>query len=254
MQIGIQSNCWRNDYHTNDLRRLLKEASLAGYSSVEVGAHRIGDWKDYARLLESIEENTAGIIGLHILGDFFYQDALRGIYDYPHAAAQLAANINAKYLLVSGNPDNYSTYTDYESFGRVLDAIGGYCRSVGVRCCYHNHWWELENERTGLNKLMAATDPENVSLAMDVGWINRAGLNPAECMNMYLERLGYVHLKDDAGDKWTEIGKGSVNFFEIADVLLKNENICAVVEREEPLDNALESARTSRDYLRRLGL
>jgi sugar phosphate isomerase/epimerase len=120
---------------------------------------------------------------------------------------------------------------------------------------YHTHNWELADDLRELRYLMANTESEKISLALDIGWVQRAGFDPLKVIDEFYPRIGYLHIKDTRDDHWTEVGRGMVDFRAIfADLNQRGFFGWLTVERDEELENAFESAKISRDALRDLGV
>ena len=83
-------------------------------------------------------------------------------------------------------------------FAGSLDALGSWYRERGVQLCFHHHDFELRpyGEQTGLEQLVAYTDPENVALELDTYWLARGGLCPHEVIAQLAGRVRVVHLRD----------------------------------------------------------
>ena len=106
-----------------------------------------------------------------------------------------------------------------------------------------------------MRTILELTDPNLVSLCLDIGWVERAGYSPAKVTSEFLDRVRYIHLKDTQDGKFTDLGQGSVDFPGWWEVVRdQSETIYLTHERDEVLPNAIESARTSREYLRSIGL
>ena len=120
--------------------------------------------------------------------------------------------------------------------------------------CYHNHWYEIENQQAELRALCELTDPDLVSLCMDIGWVERAGYAPAEVSAEFLDRIRYFHLKDTQDSKFVDLGEGTVDFPVWFEAIAGKGNFYLTHERDEVLPNASESARNSRQYLGTIGL
>jgi sugar phosphate isomerase/epimerase len=89
-----------------------------------------------------------------------------------------------------------------------------------------------------------------------VGWVTRAGYKPVEFIKQFEKRIAYFHIKDTLPEgKWTEVGKGIVDFKSILALLkdLKRDD-WLTVERDETLVQAFESAKESREALKALGV
>lgn len=76
----------------------------------------------------------------------------------------------------------------FETIGGILDGIGLRLRERGFTLAYHNHDFEFTMARDpdGLARILANSDPNNLTSQLDVFWLSFAGLDPVR----YAERLG----------------------------------------------------------------
>ncbi|MFZ5818922.1 MAG: sugar phosphate isomerase/epimerase family protein [Chloroflexota bacterium] len=250
MEIGIQSNLWGPEYHREKLPGMLAEMAQAGYTGIEIGAHRFENLNRPDEFRAQVEAAGLHVAGIHTLGKFYFD----GNPDYPTRAAEFTQAVGARFMLVSGEPDNGHTLQDYQRMAEVLNQAGKICQARGLTYCYHNHWWEIENEQAELRTLLDLTDPALVSLCLDIGWVKRAGCDPVEITAQFKTRIRYFHLKDTRGDKFTDLGQGTLDFPAWRQSIQSQGPFYFTHERDEVLPNAFESARTSREYLRGIGL
>ena len=115
----------------------------------------------------------------------------------------------------------------------------------------------LEHQQRELHFLVDHTEPDLVSLTLDVGWVHRAGGQPAQVVQQFYPRIRVLHFKDfkvknAQQDTWTELGQGYVDFPSIVEAMPYNADLWITVERDEVMPNAAESARISAEYLKKL--
>ena len=163
---------------------------------------------------------------------------------------EFTAEVGAAFVPFSGRLKADKTEEQLRHQADSLNRIGELCRDNGVTLCYHNHFWEIENNCWELHHLCDHTDPDLVSLCLDVGWIERAGGSPVEVTQAFLDRVAYFHVKDTTEDEWMEVGHGTVDFPGLFEVIGDCDDWWLVVEQDETRRRPVESARMSREYLR----
>jgi len=250
MQIGIQSNLWGAEYHKEKLPQMLAEIAQAGYAGIEIGAHRFENLDHPDDFQRQVEKNGLHVAGIHTLGKFYFD----GNLDYITSAANFTQAVKARFMLVSGEPAEGHTQAELQQISGVLNQAGKICQMHGLTYCYHNHWWEIENDQSELRALLDLTDPDLVSLCLDIGWVQRAGCNPVEVTARFKDRIRYFHIKDTRENKFTDLGQGAVDFQAWWQSIQNLGPFYFTHERDEVLPNALESARISRIYLKKIGL
>jgi sugar phosphate isomerase/epimerase len=196
--------------------------------------------------------------GLHIHGDLCDSSNVQEMFPYWQKAATFAAAVASEFVLISGKPKPDKKEEDRQIEAHSLNKIGKMCQEHGVTLCYHNHYWEIEHDYKDLRFLVKHTDSDSVRLAIDIGWVHRAGGKAAEAAKLFLDRIRYFHfkdfrVKDFANDTWTELGNGYVDILGVLQVIKDRGPFWITVERDETLTNAQESAQISREYLRSLG-
>ena len=257
MKIGIQSNVWSNERH-EDLDSVLGEISAAGYDGVEIGAHRV-DLDDPIGMNDMLTQHHLVIAGVHTHGELHHPEAMQPRLPEIGRAARFAAAVGAPYMLISGKAKRGKSEQELADQGQMLNQIGQICSAAGVSLLYHNHFWEMEDDLREYRSIVSSTDPKLLSLAMDVGWVKRAGLNPLEVIPEFKDRLVYFHLKDYrvkeyVTDEWTDMGDGYVGIPKIVELLKSYGEIWLTYERDGVLPNAGEIAWVNREILRKLGV
>lgn len=114
----------------------------------------------------------------------------------------------------------------YEHFSDFLNGLGAQLRKHGLRLGYHNHNVEFAplGKTTGMEILLAQSDPDLVTFEMDAGWIAAAGHDPVEWLRRYPGRFTQMHVKDIKRNPVpnyafqqhpAEVGSGDLNWPEI---------------------------------------
>ncbi len=83
---------------------------------------------------------------------------------------------------------------------KLLNTLGGIAGKYGIRVCYHNHTEEFYTDpKCGkvLHELLIEnTDPETVSIQLDVGWATAAGVDVPAYLKKYPGRFASIHVKE----------------------------------------------------------
>jgi sugar phosphate isomerase/epimerase len=150
---------------------------------------------------------------------------------------------------------------DRESFrsaARRLTELGYRYHDRGVQLAFHNHGFELEDlgGTTGMEILLEESDPEALSLLVDLGYVQLSGIDPVSFLRTHPERVCSVHLRDVARDgqhKFSPLGEGRLA---VSDIL----TACADCQIRWPLveiglnrTSKSDATEISARYLARLG-
>ncbi|MBW3621802.1 MAG: sugar phosphate isomerase/epimerase [Armatimonadetes bacterium] len=166
------------------------------------------------------------------------------------------------------------TEDEYQRFADALNEIGGILLEQGTRACFHNHVGTVIETREEVDRLFALVDPERVFMGPDTGHLAWAGADVTQFFRDYADRIKTAHLKDinaavrDRGrdEEWdygastgagvfVELGEGCVDFPELFRIL-ENAGFSGWLLAETDVTqkpSAFESAKVSREYLKRIG-
>ena len=144
----------------------------------------------------------------------------------------------------------------------LLNAAGRALKAEGLRVGYHNHNVEFApgpDGRTGLDILLAATDPGLVTFELDAGWAAAAGIDPVALLRRHPGRFELMHVKDIKASTTpnfalrqdpAEVGQGSMNWPAILTASYAAGVRRFFVEQEPPfVRDRLESVAISFKYL-----
>lgn len=158
------------------------------------------------------------------------------------------------------------TLADWRSNAEAMNRIGRRARQMGLRFGYHNHSAELLDYagRMPLAEIVRLTDPGNVVLELDIGWVAGAGFDPVPIINRFAPRIHLLHIKDlvtkervrgkmVTDERTTVIGQGTIDWKAVFHAAQKAPIHSYFVEQEDPFkEPALQAARKSLAYLRTL--
>jgi inosose dehydratase len=154
-----------------------------------------------------------------------------------------------------------------ERCGRVCDAL----QAGGVRPLHHSHVGGVFETETEITRLLDDLGPDVIGVGPDTGHLRWAGIDPAEFIRRYADRVGGIHIKDcfpdyldgrlDPGDVrgyqelaatkrlWAEPGLGVVDFDAVVAALPANFDGDLMIEVDEPsVESRYESHRMAFDW------
>jgi sugar phosphate isomerase/epimerase len=217
-------------------------AALAGcgFQNIEPSG-RVGNFYGYTSAELAPLTDAAGI-AVPSLG--VSQSNLENDIDGVIAEAEA---IGAEYVRISGSGS--WTLADYFRTAAVLNEVGATLKENGITVAYHNHGYEfetVENGVSGYDVLIRETDPELVTMELDVYWAASVGVDAVELFNTYPGRFELLHLKDLAADgSFADVGEGTIDFAEI----FASASLAGVrygfTEHDRPTPDGVTSACTS---------
>lgn len=116
------------------------------------------------------------------------------------------------------NDPNHIVMDDLKFAVDQFHRIGEACNKEGLRFAYHNHDHEFRQVGDGLayDYFMQNTEPELVTMQLDLYWASVGGADPAEYLMKYPGRFEMLHVKDayDLSDResFACVGEGVIDF------------------------------------------
>ncbi|MDQ0195328.1 sugar phosphate isomerase/epimerase family protein [Paenibacillus wynnii] len=246
--IGAQMYTFREYTQTaEELRTTFQKLRSIGYTAVQVSG--IGPI-DPLVVKQIADENGLEICATHVPWTRLVDDL--------DALTKEHQLWDCKYIGLGGLPDMYRTSLEgYRTFVSEISAIAKLLKeNYGLQFIYHNHDFEferLEGGRTGMDILLAETDPDYVSFELDLYWLQAAGADPVEWIHKVNGRMQVVHLKDmaiiDRKPVFAEVGEGNMNYPGIIKACRETGVEWYVVEQDVCRRDPFESVAISLDYL-----
>ncbi|MDB5499414.1 MAG: Xylose isomerase [Phenylobacterium sp.] len=156
------------------------------------------------------------------------------------------------------------TLDDWKATADLLNSKGAALKAAGLRLGYHNHNVEFApvGGTTGLEFLLANTDPAVVHFEMDAGWVVAAGHDPLALLKAHPHRFRQMHVKDIKATTKpnfafqqdpTEVGSGIIDWKRLLAASYAAGVRDFFVEQEPPFEKPrLEAVKVSFDHLKAL--
>lgn len=236
--IAYQLYCSRNFPPLDDTLAML---SAAGYSAVE----------GYGGLYGEVDALKAGLDrnGLSMPSGHFGFDMVEGDPTRTLAVARTLGigKVIVPYLAADARPADAD---GWETFAQRLAEAGKPIEDAGLAFGWHNHDFELADLGGGVTPLDIIADA-GVALELDLGWVARAGADPAAWIHRFKRRIIAVHVKDMAPageaadeDGWADVGHGTMDWTAIKRELDAHGIDHFVVEHDNPSDHARFAQRS----------
>jgi sugar phosphate isomerase/epimerase len=262
--IGMQLYTVRGMMGTDVPGTIAKVAAI-GYKEVEfAGYPYLYSSKDLRAMLDT---NGLSSPSVHVSYDVV-QHRMPQAIDAAHV-------LGHKYIICPWIDESQRASADgYRRAAELFNNAGEASRKAGIQFGYHNHFWEFLPDKNLGDKLpydflLESTDPQNVTMELDLCWITVAKKDPIAYFKKYPGRFSQVHVKDlnrippivpgksseqmidDAAAGFTPIGGGVIDW----KVLLPAAQDAGVkhffVENDKPKD-AIANLTESYAYLSKL--
>lgn len=200
MKVGLQIYSVRDEVTKNPRETLQKVADL-GYKYWEtchMPAFPLGQslGMPAKEAKEFLDANGVKLVGAHISSQTDLE-ALAPVFEYNAALGGTRVGLSAHFFR-----DRDDVLRKCEQYNKT----GEFARkNYGMRFYYHNHFHEFQkmDGKYVMDLIVENTDPSLVDLELDTFWAARGGVDPAEMIGRYRDRLILLHQKDfnkDAGE------------------------------------------------------
>src|SRR2546426_1044066 len=172
-----------------------------------------------------------------------------------------AARIRFGYAAITWNGNDRQAIDDIAAIGfrgiqlrqSAFDTWADRPAERGMPLGYHHHRGALGQSPEEVARVLDATDPRFVHLLLDTAHYQQAGGDPAVAVRQHAGRLLFLHIKDLAGNRFVELGRGSVDLHAVFAALdaIKFDG-WGVVELDsvtDPAETPKESGVIARRYL-----
>ena len=250
--IGLQLYTLR-DMAESDLPLTLQHIRAAGYDEIELY------WSVYKHPAGELKRMISDH-GLRAPSGHFDYDGIETKLDY-------AKELGVENVICPMLPKQQWTSAEgFHEAAKKFNQWGAQVQKLGMKFGFHNHNYEFRKfgDKTGLEILMAETDPKLVQLEMDCYWVTQAGGDPVALMERYKDRVRMLHIKDrmagfatsqelnDSAEHFSEFGTGSINWNPI---FAKAKSIGVkhyFVEQDKIVGEPIASIKTSYSHARQL--
>ena len=147
-------------------------------------------------------------------------------------------------------PASYQAAENLNRLGRII-------KQAGFSFAWHPHNWEFIPGKGGqraFDIIMQNTDPEFVSLELDLYWVVKGGSDAIAEMNQYPGRTKLFHVKDmgkDEDRKIVCVGEGQIDFKQVFQYAKDHGIGYWLVENETP-ESSIECAGKAIEHVNKI--
>ena len=250
----------------SQLEQSFKECKFLGYDTVENFAFIRDFYKDNPGELRELAK-ACGVELVNLYGHFTLdvEESLKIAMEQVDFLSEIGGRwYNCQHGGFSEEP--YERQTDPEMLDKICEIanrLGEYAKGKGVTVCFHPHFGTCVFTQSDIDYFAEHTAPEYVSFCFDTAHTTLAGMDPAELIRKYGERVAYMHLKDvdtyalskaqgrEKMASFRALGHGTVDFPAVKAALEEvgyDGVLCVELDRPEVCN--FHSAEVSRIYLR----
>ncbi len=250
IRFGYAAITWNG----ND-RQAIDDIAALGFSGVQLRQSAFDTWRERpAELKDLLAQKRLALVALSS-GNVSLDPAVEQDTLALHALhARFVRDAGGRYLqVIDQRPLGTPGEDDYKRMGRLLTEIGRRSSDLGIPLGYHHHIGALGQSPDEVARVLDAADPRYVHLLLDTAHYQQAGGDPAAAVRQYAGRLLFLHIKDLAGNRFVELGRGKVDFNAVFAALdAVNFDGWGMVELDsvtDPTETPKESGAIARRYL-----
>lgn len=230
VKLGIAPIAWTNDDlpdlgAENTFEQCVSEMALAGFTGSEVGNKYP---KDPAELKKALDLRRIEICN-QWFSSFLITKPLEEVEKEFRAQLEFLKAMGAK--VIGASEQSYSVQgqedtpvfghkyvmddEEWDTFCNGMNYLGKIAKEeYGIALTFHHHMGTVVQDPDEVERMMANTDPEYVSLLFDTGHFTYCGADPLEMVKKYVNRIKHVHLKDIRPEVVKEVKDNDLSFLE----------------------------------------
>jgi sugar phosphate isomerase/epimerase len=192
-KIGLQTYSLREALSV-DFVGTFQMIKDVGYDFVELNGRNFAD-RNPSELRKILDDVGLPAPASHV--DY------NSLAETPTQLADIAATLGCRYVILPWVSEDQRGVDDYKRHAAMLNRAAEVLGQSGVNVAYHNHHFEffdLENGMTGMDILLAETDPSLVTFELDFFWAALAGVDIPQLFAAHPGRFKLCHIKDMSGD------------------------------------------------------
>jgi inosose dehydratase len=204
-----------------DINRAIAEIGAAGYEGIEFFDGNLLAYEGNSNeLRQRLSDAGLNLVAVYSCGNFIFAEILPEELWRIRKAADLAAQLGAKHLVVGGGARRTSPTTgeDYRRLAESLNLVVKIAEERGMAAHYHPHLTTIAETPDQIGKVFELS---NIQFCPDTAHLAAAGGNPEELILKYADRITYVHLKDFCRDPFAflPLGEGELDMEKILGAL-----------------------------------
>jgi len=221
LYVWLQHYQSRGKYLSDHFNLVFTAVKEAGYNRMEGWLISIATPEEAGLMLRRLVDRDMRFCSVYHGGAYHERELAEKAYRETDQWGQFVPWIGCALLNVNPDPiGREKTDEELAIQGEYLTRLGKSMRERGVHLTIHNHDVEIRNGARELHANCANTDPEYVSLCLDLDWIQRGGGDPIAMLKEYLPRVESLHLRSAVNGVWSEaLGEGDLDYHEVAAIL-----------------------------------
>jgi len=262
LKIGHTSITW--GFKPPDAEPGIKESAALGYHAYESLGEVVQAWEEKGGLGRLLEENHIPLPSTYCTVNLTDPAKRTDEVEKIIRHGKLIRKYGGKVAVIGPNGVKRPSFDFQASKADIvatLNEVGKALGDLGMVGAVHQHTRTCIETRDEVYTIMDAAETRYVKFGPDVAQLAAGGTDPVKVVKDLLPLIRNVHLKDYlGGPHWVgycPLGQGKVDIPAVMDLLEQSKELEYVMVELDPSPNPpltpYEAARTSRDYLKKLG-
>jgi inosose dehydratase len=262
LKIGHTGITW--GFKPEDAEQAIHDVGSLGYAGYESFGEVIEAWEPKGGIKRLLDESQVPLISAYCNVNLTDPTKRKDETEKIVRWAKLIQKCGGVTAVVGPNGVRRNAYDFKESKADIIAGLNEMSKAVtdvGIIPALHQHTGTCIESREEVYAVLEAVDTRYVKFGPDVGQLAKGGSDPVQVVKDFLPLIRHVHLKDwNGGPHWAQycpLGQGKVNLRAVLDLLEQGPEMKIVMVELDPSSNPpmapLETARTSKDYLKGLG-
>ena len=187
-KLGIVSYTYRNSFAMN-FEATMDTIQALGFNNIE-----------FSNLFKQAPEFIKASLDKRKMYCTSYGVSADDVMNKTDEVGRVAKILGAEYVRLGWLPlKSPLTVEDAEKLAKSFDSVGKILKTkYGLTFVYHNHGYEFSKWKDGTlyDLIVQKTNPEYVSLELDIFWAHIADGDPAGLLKKYPYRFRLMHVKD----------------------------------------------------------
>ncbi|GLU55985.1 sugar phosphate isomerase/epimerase family protein [Dyadobacter frigoris] len=203
----------------SDLDSSLADFASTGLKAYEPGLNTVDDVK---KLLPLLQKHKLLMPSVYVNSSLHEHDEGQKSIQTVLSIADALKPADTKIVVTNPNPIQWGGQQNKSDAqlteqAKNLDLLGAELRKRGMTLAYHTHDVELRAAAREFHHMLLATNPQNVSLCLDVHWVYRGSGDSQialfDIVKLYGTRIVELHLRQSKGGIWQEtFGEGDIDY------------------------------------------
>ncbi|NGM67941.1 sugar phosphate isomerase/epimerase [Natronolimnobius sp. AArcel1] len=225
-----------------DILDLVGETPLEG---VEFALRIREDETDVDAVLDALERNDLDVAAAHV--------GLEDLEERYDEMVDLYGRLGCETLVVPWlDPEHFESEEAVAAAADRLEAVKSALADDGFDLHYHNHDQEFVSlgEAAAMDELLARAE---IGFEIDLGWAQAGGVDPAEYVEEYADRISLAHFADADGEtmECVELGAGDLDLEAVTEAVARADVEWYIYEHDNP-ENPRESLENGAETLESL--